>query len=245
MKRTVIILFSILLVSGLKLEAQNSYIGFSLGASIPRGDFSATDNLFSNGYAIPGFTVSFEGFYYPMPVIGIGGTLAFGSLYSDPDIYLDDLIDYAYTQSVIPIGGSPPLADDVSLESGFWNYVNLMAGPEFSVPFGRFQAGIHGLAGLTMAFYPTMEMYYEEGANTLETLAKGTSAALAYSCGASLLYRARSGTGLKLSADYLNSKASYDFDMNTVNNTGEFDLTRSEDVDIEALSITLGFFYVF
>ncbi len=245
MNRTIILLFSIFLVCSITLEAQSSYLGFSLGASIPRDDFSSTEDLFNSGYAIPGFTVSFEGFYFPLPVIGIGGSLAFGSLYADSDIYLEDLIEYAYTQSVIPVGGSPPMSEDVGLESGFWNYVNLLAGPALSVPFGRFQAGIHGLAGLTMAFYPTREMYYSEGANSLETLAKGTSAALAYSYGASLLYKARAGTGLKLSADYLNSKASYDFDMDVVNNAGEFDLTRSEDIDIRTLSVTLGFFYVF
>ena len=245
MKRTAVLLFSILLVCSVKLEAQRSYIGFSLGAGIPRDEFSSTEDLFNSGYAIPGFTVSFEGFYFPLPVIGIGGTLAFGSLYADSDIYLEDLIEYAYTQSEIPVFGSPPVAEDVGLESGFWNYVNLLAGPELSVPFGRFQAGIHGLAGLTMAFYPTREMYYTEGTNSLETLSKGASAALAYSYGASLLFRARSGTGLKLSADYLNTKSSYDFDMAVVNNSGEFSLNRSEDIDIETLSITLGFFYIF
>jgi len=245
MKKTAILLFSFFLVCSIKSEAQSSYLGFSIGASIPMNDFSSTENLFNSGYAIPGFTVSFEGFYFPLPVIGIGGTLAFGSLYADSDNYLEDLIEYAYTQSEIPVFGGPPVAEDIGLESGFWNYVNMLAGPELSVPFGRFQAAIHGLAGLTMAFYPTREMYYSEGANSLETLAKGTSAALAYSYGASLLYRARSGTGLKLSADYLNSKSSYDFDMDVVNNSDEFDLNRSEDIDIETLSITLGFFYVF
>ena len=245
MNRTTILLVSIFLLCSIKLEAQSSYLGFSLGTSIPRDDFSSTEDLFNSGYAIPGFTVSFEGFYFPLPVIGIGGNLAFGSLYADSDIYLEDLIEYAYTQSVIPVGGSLPMAEDVGLESGFWNYVNLLAGPALSVPLGRFQAGIHGLAGLTMAFYPTREMYYSEGANSLEILAKGTSAALAYSYGASLLYRARSGTGLKLSADCLNSKASYDFDMDVVNNADEYDLTRSEDIDIRTLNVTLGFFYVF
>ncbi len=245
MKRTIIILLSILLVCSFKSEAQRSYLGFSLGTSIPRGVFSSSEDLFNNGYAIPGFTVNFEGFYYPLPVIGIGGILGFGSLYANSDVYLEDLIEYAYTQSEIPMVGSPPATDDVGFESGFWNYVNILTGPELSVPFGRFQAGIHGLAGLTIAFYPTRELYYSEGTNSLETLAKGTSAALAYSYGASLLYRSRSGTGLKLSADYLSSKASYDFDMNVVNDIGEFDLTRSDDIDIEALSVTLGFFYIF
>lgn len=245
MKKNILIIFTFLLILGIKAEAQQSYLGFNLGTSIPRGDFAASEHLFNNGYAIPGFTVCFEGFYYPLPVLGIGGVLAFGSLYADRDNYLEDLIAFAYLQSQIPVFGSPPSKDETGLESGFWNYVNMLAGPELSVPLGRFQAGIRGLAGLAVSFYPTREFYYTEGVNSLEALAKGTSAAFAYSYGASLLYRSPSGTGLKLSADYLSSKAAYDFNMGVVNNIEEFNLTRSEDVNIEALSLTLGFFYVF
>ncbi len=226
-------------------RAQESYIGFSLGTSIPRGDFATAEQLFNNGYAIPGFTVSFEGYYFPFRMIGIGGVLGFGSLYAESDDYLEHLIEYAYTQSEIPVFGSPPASDNVSFESGFWNYVNLMAGPELSVPFGRFQAGIRGLAGLTMAFYPKRELYYLEGSNLLEISAKGPSVAFAYSYGASILYKSSSGTGIKVSADYLSSTASYDFDMNVITSTNEYSHIRNEDVDLEALSITLGFFYVF
>jgi len=244
MKKIILISVSILFLA-FNSRAQESYIGFSLGTSIPRGDFAAAGDLFNDGYAIPGFTVNFEGYYFPVQIIGIGGVLGFGSLYAENENYLDHLLDYAWTQSEIPVFGSQPTADDVIFESGFWNYVNLMAGPEISVPFGRFQAGIHGLAGLTMAFYPKRELYYEDGSNTLETNSKGPSAAFAYSYGASLLYRSRSGTGLKLSADYLSSGASYDFKMDVVSNNNEYSLTRNEDVDLEALSICVGFFYIF
>ncbi|MDT8401494.1 MAG: hypothetical protein RQ743_07360 [Bacteroidales bacterium] len=245
MKRNIGILVIVLFMVSNYARAQESYIGFSLGTSIPRGDFAAGEQLFNDGYAIPGFTVSFEGYYFPLRFIGIGGVLGFGSLYAESDDYLDDLIGYAYTQSVIPVFGSPPLADEVGFESGFWNYVNLMAGPELSVPFGRFQAGIRGLAGLTMAFYPKRELYYSEGSNILEIITGGPSAAFAYSYGGSILYKSRAGTGIKFSADYLGSKASYDFDMDVTTSTSEYNHTREENLDLEAVSITLGFFYVF
>ncbi|HDZ41657.1 MAG TPA: hypothetical protein ENH59_08280 [Bacteroidetes bacterium] len=245
MKRNIVILITILFIFSNYARAQESYIGFSLGTSIPGGDFAAAEHLFNNGYAIPGFTVSFEGYYFPLRFIGIGGVLGFGSLYAESDNYLDDLIEYAYTQPGIPVFGSPPLADDIGFESGFWNYINLMAGPELSVPFGRFRAGIRGLAGLTLAFYPKREFYYSEGSNILEINVNGPSAAFTYSYGASLLYKSRAGTGIKVSADYLSSKASYDFNMEVITSANEYNHTRREDVDLEALSITLGFFYVF
>jgi len=244
MKKAIIIPVCILFLT-FNAWAQESYLGFSLGTSLPRGDFASAESLFDDAYAIPGFTVNFEGYYFPVQFIGIGGVLGFGSLYAENDNYLDHLLEYAWTQNEIPVFGSQPLADDVIFESGFWNYVNLMIGPEISVPFGRFQAGIHGLAGLTMAFYPKRELFYEEGSNTIETSTKGPSAAFAYSYGASLLYKSRSGTGLKLSADYLSSGASYDFKMDVISSTNEYSLTRSEDIDLEALSICVGFFYIF
>lgn len=244
MKKAIIIPVCILFLA-FNARAQESYLGFSLGTSLPRGDFASAESLFGDAYAIPGFTVNFEGYYFPIQFLGIGGALGFGSLYAENENYLDHLLEYAWTQNEIPVFGSQPVADDVIFESGFWNYVNLMIGPEISVPFGRFQAGIHGLAGLTMAFYPKRELFYEEGSNTLETSTKGPSAAFAYSYGASLLYKSRSGTGLKLSADYLSSGASYDFKMDVVSSTNEYSLTRSEDIDLEALSICVGFFYIF
>lgn len=245
MKRIITVFFSCMFICSFQLMAQESYLGFRLGTSIPKGDFAASENLFNNGYAIPGFTVSFEGFYYPLPVVGVGGVLGFGSLFAERDVYLEDLIQYAYSQSTIPVFGSPPSTDEVGFESGFWNYVNLLAGPELSIPFGPFQAGVRGLGGLTMAFYPTRELLYAEGGNSLETMTKGPSVAISYSYGASLLYRSRSGTGLKLNADYMNSSASYDFEMDVVNEIDEYKLTRTENVDMQALSLTLGFFYVF
>ncbi|HCC71816.1 MAG TPA: hypothetical protein DEQ09_11800 [Bacteroidales bacterium] len=245
MKRHIIFFLTILTIFTYRAQSQDSYLGFSLGTSIPRSDFSASEDLFSNGYAIPGFTVSFEGIYFPLPVIGVGGVLGFGSLYANSDVYQEDLIDFAYSQSEIPMFGSPPTQDDFGLESGFWNYVNLLVGPELSIPFGRFQAGIRGQAGFTFAFYPTREFYYSEGSNTLDILAKGSSASFAYSYGGSLLYKSRSGTGVKISADYLSTKVSYDLDMDVVNNNVDYNLTRPGNIDIDALSLTLGFFYSF
>jgi len=245
MKKNILILLILAFSISMNVNAQKSYLGFSLGTSIPMGDLASSNDLFTNGYAIPGFTVFFEGYYFPVPVIGIGGALTFGSLYADSDVYLEDLIEYAYTQSEIPMFGDPPMKEEVGLESGFWNYVNLMVGPELSVPFGPFQAAVHGLAGITFGFYPKREFYYAEGLNTLEILAKGSSAAFAYSVGGSLLYKGRSGTGIKVSTDYLTSKVSYDLNMDVLNNSVEYDLNKPSEVDIEALSITIGFFYVF
>lgn len=245
MKRHLIIFLICLPLFGFHVTAQDSYIGFSLGTSIPKGDFASSEEMFADGYAIPGFTVQFEGFYYPVSIIGIGGILDFGSLYANRDVYLEKLLDYAYNVSDIPLSGIPPGLDEVDFESGFWNYVNLFAGPEISVPFGRFQAGVRALGGLSMIVYPKRELYYMEGQDEMEALIKGTTFNLGYTYGGSLLYLSRGGTGLKLSADYLHSSAGYDFGLNLVTDAETFSDTEAGDIDIQALSVTVGFFYVF
>lgn len=245
MKRLLFVILICMPLIGFNAAAQRNYLGFSLGTSMPKGDFAATGDLVSEGYAIPGFTVRFEGFYHPIRIIGIGGMLNFGSLYARRDLYLEQLLDYAYYESGLPLSGIPPVTDEVDFESGFWNYVNLMVGPEISVPFGRFQAGLRALGGLSMAVYPRREFTHSAGLADLEAMVKGTSVALAWSYGGSLLYRSRAGTGIKLSADYLSTSAGCDFELDLITDAGTFEDTKTGDIDIESLSITLGFFYVF
>lgn len=242
-----IIIISLLLYLGVifNAAAQSSYIGFSLGTSIPGASFASGEDLFSDGYAISGFTVDFEGYYYPVRIVGVGGRIGFSSLYAGRDAYLEQLLDYAYNESDIPLTGSPPENEQLNFESGFWNYINLLIGPELSVPFGRFQAGIRAAAGISTVFYPERDLNYEDGSDQLTAFAKGPSLALAYSYGGSLLYRSRGGTGIKLNADYLKTSASYDFELELQSGTETFKESRTERVDIEALSITLGFYYVF
>jgi len=241
-KFSIIIIF---VLGTVNAKAQDSYIGFSLGTSIPQGEFAQNVDIFSDGYAIPGFTVSFEGFYYPISLVGVGGTLGFGSVYAERDVYLGHLLDYIETQAVVPVLSQVPLPEETNFESGFWNYVNLMLGPELSVPFGPFQAGIRALGGLNMSFYPKRDLSYTEGLDDIMAVAKGPSANLVYSYGGSILYQSRSGTGIKLSADYFNSSAAYDFELTKITDTETYRDAREEEIEMEAISVTLGFFYVF
>ncbi len=241
-KFSIIIIF---VLGTVNAKAQDSYIGFSLGTSIPQGEFAQNVDIFSDGYAIPGFTVSFEGFYYPISLVGVGGTLGFGSVYAERDVYLGHLLDYIETQAVVPVLSQVPLPEETNFESGFWNYVNLMLGPELSVPFGPFQAGIRALGGLNMSFYPKRDLSYTEGLDDIMAVAKGPSANLVYSYGGSILYQSRSGTGIKLSADYFNSNAAYDFELTKITDTETYRDAREEEIEMEAISVTLGFFYVF
>ncbi|MCF8222448.1 MAG: hypothetical protein K9J25_04820 [Bacteroidales bacterium] len=241
-KFLIVIILALVTVSA---KSQDSYIGFSLGTSIPQGKFAQNVDIFNDGYAIPGFTVSFEGFYYPISLVGVGGTLGFGSVYAERDVYLGHLLDYIETQTVVPVLSQVPLPEETNFESGFWNYVNLMLGPELSVPFGPFQAGVRALGGLNMSFYPKRDLSYTEGLDDIMAIAKGTSANLVYSYGGSILYQSRSGTGIKLSADYFNSSAAYDFELTKITDLETYKDTREEEVEMEAISVTLGFFYVF
>lgn len=243
MKRIIVLLIVSLFV--ITLSAQNNYLGFNLGTSISKSDFAATENLFSDGYALPGFTIQFDAMYFPIPVVGIGGMLGFGSLYGDRDLYLDGILNYAYTQSTIPIYTAPPLVEDVDFESGFWNYVNLMIGPELALPLGRLQIGVRGMAGLSMNFYPKRDLFYDTGMEELSAVVKGLHISPGYLVGGNLLYQGRSGTGIRVSADYIKSNAAYNFEMNLQDDQTTHTDERDGKIAVETLNITIGLFYSF
>ena len=242
--RKLSIILLLFLTTGITYS-QKSYLGFNLGSSISKGDFAGTEYLFTDGYALPGFTVQFDGMYYPISFVGVGGIIGFGSLYGDRDNYLQNLIDYSYTESEIPLFGSAPERSEVDFESGFWNYVNLMVGPELSVPFGRFQFGVKGMGGMALSFYPKREMSYNTGIGQLKASVKGPGLSLGYLYGASLIYRGRSGTGIKLTADYTHSTAPYDFELTLDSDFESFSDIREETVNVEHLNLMIGIFYLF
>ena len=245
MNKSIIVSVFLLLIFSFSLSSQRSHLGFSLGTSIPQSFYAQSEDIFNDGYAIPGFPITFEGIYYPISIVGVGGMLSFGSLYANKDLYIDDFLEYAYEQTEIPIFPYPLRAEDLNTETGFWNYVNLMAGPEISVPFWRFQAGIRAFGGLNFAVYPRRDIDYSDGNNQLIASTKGLSVSPAYLFGGNILYRSPSGTGIKIGADYLHGMSKYDFMMETVFTGSSQKIEREEEIELEAISISLGFFYVF
>ncbi|MCD4769314.1 MAG: hypothetical protein K8R35_04025 [Bacteroidales bacterium] len=239
-----IFILGIVLFYTFALSAQDSYIGINLGSSLPQGDFADTTDLFSNGFTLPGFSIQFDGIYYPMQVLGFGGMLGFGSLYTDYDRSLANLKEYIENHPNLP-GIVIPGDSDTDYTTGFWNYVNLLAGPELSAPIGRFQIGIRAMGGLSMIFSPKRKFSYENSFDKVNIVSRGASLSLAYLYGGSIMFKLSPGSSIRVAADYFSSNADYDMEIDVESVLGQLNEIKEGSVNIETIQLSLGLSYYF
>ncbi|HUS87285.1 MAG TPA: hypothetical protein VMW76_08600 [Bacteroidales bacterium] len=228
----------------LELPAQDSYFGINLGSSMPKNDFEATTNLATSGYALNGFSIQFDGIYFPVRFVGFGGLVGFGSIYPDRDSYLTNFVQYLSTNPSFA-GLSVPMEEEFDISSGFWNYFNIMAGPELAVEVGRFQAGVRVMGGGSLLIYPRMEIGYVDDFDEINLLADGSSLSLGYMYGGSLMFKLNRGSSLKLSADYFSTNSRYDFELDVDGLIGTVIEIKQQEVKIDVLHISLGLHYLF
>lgn len=242
MKRTlliVLVLFALSTVNG-----QNSYIGINLGLSMPGTEFAGSQDLFSDGFAVSGFSIEFDGIYFPGSIFGIGGIIGFGSYYTLQDQYYNSARDYLESHPDNPEFELPDRSE-VLFESGFWNIINFMAGPELAVPFWNFQFGVRAMGGPSVIITPKRTISYETTLENMLVKTGGTDISLSYMYGASLMYFLSEGTSIRITADYLSSKGSYNFNASIETPLGELYEETDESVNINTLQLSVGLSYAF
>ena len=242
MKKTLLFIVSVLFL--LNINAQESYIGINLGMSIPGSDFSGREELFDHGYAVSGFSIEFDGIYFPGSIFGVGGMLGFGSYYTQQDPYFDDIRSYLEAHPDNP-GFSFPARNEVNYESGFWNIINIMAGPELAVPFWNFQFGVRAMGGPSIIISPKKNMTYDDALQQLDIESKGANLSLSYIYGASLMYFLSPGTSLRITADYYSGKGKNTIDSFIETPIGTLEEEREASVNINTLQLSLGLSYAF
>ncbi len=242
MKRTLLIILA--LSTLLSVSGQNSYIGINLGLSIPGTEFAGSENLFSDGFAVSGFSIEFDGIYFPGSIIGIGGMMGFGSYYTLQDQYYNNAVDYLESHADNPEFQFPDRSE-VLFESGFWNIINLMAGPELAVPFWDFQFGIRAMGGPSFIITPKKTISYESTYENMLVEARGTDISLSYMYGASLMYFLSPGTSIRIAADYLSGKSNYNFNAFIETPLGELDEETTNSVKINTMQLFVGLSYAF
>ncbi len=82
MRKETWILIILLVVGSMQLIGQQNFASISFGATLPQGNYGATGDLSSNGYAKTGGAIKFDAAYFPGSYFGIGGSFSFGSNYS-------------------------------------------------------------------------------------------------------------------------------------------------------------------
>jgi len=239
------ILLITLLISFISvLNGQETFIGISLGRGVPLNDFASTSTLETSGYALPGFTIGFEGVWFPVPYAGIGANIGFGSLYTEGESYQDNFISYIDNHPDL-INLNIPTVDQFTYRPSYWNFINMMVGPELSLPIGDFRASAWLMGGMSVIFIPNREMFFDDGTDVINSYTKGTDLSFIYSYGGSLMYTLRSGTAINVSTAFYNTTADYDINLSVDSPVVTLDEVTKGSVDVQYFKVSIGLFYSF
>lgn len=222
--------------------AQKDHLSLSMGLAQPLGDFAAKNVLYRNGFAQPGFNLSFEGNYIPRWYLGVGGAVSFSTNYLYNNDFFDLLVEDINQQS------TPDIPDStlISYESNKWSYVNMMVGPTLAIPGEHLQLNLKAFAGLSVIFPPSQNLEVSFDDSQYNHSAETQSVSLCYSIGADLIYKLQRNYSVKLGAEYVAMQA----ENKTKLSYTEFGSTQilpgtNQKVTIQALHFTVGLAYLF
>jgi opacity protein-like surface antigen len=244
MRKAIGILFVLIGVGSVQVIAQQNYASISFGAILPQGNYAATGDLSSNGYARTGGAIKFDAGYFPVSYFGIGGSFSFGSNYASRDSLLQDLV--SYIEKNTPGGIDIPDNAEILYGSGFWNYINLFIGPHFSIRAAqRLYFDFRVLGGLSIIRPPDQELRISYDGNDIYTRSSYNNVAFGFTTGGGIRLMLNSTLALKLSADFVQTKAknTYTFDLfeGVVDNVPPIDA----EFYIRTLELTAGLAYSF
>jgi hypothetical protein len=221
MKTKILYVVAMLLVTSLTYaqEKARNFIGFTVGASAPMGDFSKSEagsfNNWNNsaGFAKTGFAAGVEGAYYFLPKIGVGGTL-----------YFSDHGGFSKTD-VAKLGDSYTDAfgvDESTVSTtGRYRSLNVMIGPYFSFPMNKFTVDVRLFGGLLKSIStPEMTVQLEDNTDSKFTQKSSTASAFGWQAGAGFRYALTDKLGLIVRADYFSSSGVTINNQNRTNDAG-------------------------
>jgi len=225
------------------LYAQDSFLGLSMGASFPLGDYASGDNAFSSGYAGTNFVLNFDASYVVAPYIGIGATFSFGSNYADEDALKETLLtdlDKRYNQIDFPA----PEDAEFSINMGKWTYINLMVGPNISIPLAILHLDFRALGGITFLTPPEREVGITWTGDEIFTSQSSQLIHFGYVLGAGIRFGMRGSTGIRIAADYFSSKPAMKIKTDHLL-IPEKDKTVTFDLPMKTLHLTVGLCFNF
>lgn len=223
--------------------AQKSFMSLTMGSSIPVGSFSDTADIYSDGFAGSNFVINFDGTYFFMPVVGVGGTFSFGSSYGG-----GESLENALYNDVIEKFSEFDVPDDpdYNFDSGKWNYVNLMVGPQISIPLNNMNIDFKALGGLSFVFVPSRDMNIELDNGEFISSTKGDELNFGYIIGTGVRFGVGRGTGIRLGLDYYHSEPALVKKNSYTDNNISYDLQDEQfEVSINSLHLALGIAFNF
>ncbi len=223
--------------------AQKSFMSLTMGSSIPVGSFSESEDIYSDGFAGSNFVINFDGTYFFMPVVGVGGTFSFGSSYGGGESLENALYDDVLEKFPIL---SVPTDPEYNFDAGKWNYVNLMAGPQISIPLNNMNIDFKALGGLSFVFVPSRDMNIELDNGEFISSTKGDELNFGYIIGTGVRFGVGRGTGIRLGLDYYHSEPALVKKNSYTDNNISYDLQDEQfEVSINSLHLALGIAFNF
>jgi len=221
--------------------AQKSFMSLTMGSSVPVGSFSETEDIYSDGFAGSNFVLNFDGAFFFMPVVGVGGTFSFGSSYGGGESLENALYDDVIEKFPIL---TVPADPDYSFDSGKWNYVNLMAGPQISIPLNNINIDFKALGGLSFIFVPSRDISIQLDNGEFQSSTQGDEFNFGYIIGTGVRFGVGRGTGIRLALDYYHSKPTL-VTNNSYTNNNILDSDDQFEISMNSLHMALGIAYNF
>ena len=212
-----------------------------MGSSVPVGSFSETEDIYSDGFAGSNFVINFDGAYFLMPVVGVGGTFSFGSSYGGGESLENALFDDVIKK--FPILSVPP-DPEYNFDASRWNYVNLMAGPQISIPLNNINIDFKALGGLSFIFVPSRDMSIQLDNGEFQSSTQGDEFNFGYIIGTGVRFGVGRGTGIRLALDYYHSKPTL-VTNNSYTNNNILDSDDQFEISMNSLHMALGIAYNF
>ncbi|MGW8314746.1 MAG: hypothetical protein ACWGNV_04030 [Bacteroidales bacterium] len=226
------------------LQAQQSFASISFGAVLPQGKYASTEGLDDSGYARTGGAIKFDAAYFPVSYVGIGGSFSFGSNFAHRDSLLEDMILYIEetASSIIDI----PEDAEIIYGSGFWNYINLFVGPNFSFrPAQRLYFDFRALAGGTILRAPDQELRINFDGTEIYSRTSRNKLAFGFTAGAGMRFKLNSSIAIRLAADYFQSRARFEYTFDLFQGVAEDVPPITADFPVRTVEITAGLAYSF
>jgi len=183
---------------------KRGYLGISIGAAIPVGEFGSTDiGGEYSGFAKTGLSFQLINFGYRL-----GKNLGIAGLWSGSAFNMD--VDALVNNSGLGA---------VNVEADPWSFGAFMGGLLISIPSDKFDIDFRGLIGFSYGKTPEMTIsgYDIEGNYAFVKQTSGTSNSFAYDLGVGIRYNVSRLICINLLLDYMGSKPKFSTDLFSAN----------------------------
>jgi len=235
------------MISTTSMAQNESFLGLCLGAALPQGVYAEKDFYTEGaGYANTGFLFTFDAAIFPDEYLGFGMTVSYGSNNPDKTQYKEDVIKDVLERFPEL---DELLEDQIYFDYGTWRYLNFHAGPAFTIPVGKFNFDLRGLAGLSLAWAPEQQfpITWGEDKSFSRVVEDKAIPTLGFTLGAGVRYSFKGGYVIRVITEYSNCKPTIEVTEDILESIvdGSEITTREYEMPIKNIHIGVGIAYNF